>query len=180
MKPDGLGQMNQLLRHTLLGEDPLDHGSESAGTLGAGNQRPMPAIREIMDIPQDRVAYRERQLGDRRRYLLPHLVLEPGIDREGHRQNIFQRCFFELGIFDIDRGAHPGQVIAVNGIDQLIQPFIVTLRILGVLLGGIEHQVNRGVELAAGIRDVAGPIGGLAAFEGLFGTLDQPIAANRL
>ena len=93
-----LRQVNDLLRNAFFVQDALNHGPVAARALQSGEEGLVAAIGEVIDVAQHGVVDREGQLGSGGGHLFLHFVLQLGIHRESHLQNIFERCFFELSL----------------------------------------------------------------------------------
>ena len=136
----------------------------------------MAAVGEIIDVSEHRVVHRQRQLGSGGRHLFPDLVLQLGVHREGHLQNVFERCLFELSLVHDGRGAQFRQVVAVDAVHHLVQLPLILLPVDQALIAGFQHQIDGAVEFAPRVGAVAGLVGALARLEAPLRGLDGGVA----
>ena len=81
--------------------------------------------------------------------LVANAVLQLGIHREGHLQDVFERRLFELALLHGSRRAHARQIVAVDGVHHLFEAALIFLAIGRILIRGLEHQIDGRVELPA-------------------------------
>ena len=174
----GLGHVDEFPRHAFFIQDALDHGPVAARALQPANQCLVAASGEVVYVSQDRVVHRQGQLRNRGRHLLPHLVLQPGVHREGHLQDVFQGGLFELALFNAGRGAQARQIQAVDGVHHFIQLALVFLAVGGILVRRVQHRVDGGVEFPAGIPDIVALVVPLTGLKPPIGSLDERIRAS--
>src|ERR1035438_6231349 len=145
----GLGEVDELLGQAFFIEDALDHGTVTAGTLDGVDDGLVAVVHEVVDIAEDGVVDAERELGDGGGDLLADLVFELGVDREGHREDVLEGCFFELAVVNDGGGAHAGEIEAVDGVGHFVELVVELLAVGGILVEGVEEQVDGGIEFAA-------------------------------
>ncbi len=169
--------MNQFLRDSFFGEDAGNHGAIPSGAGEAALNGAMAAAGEVVDITQHCIIHHQRQ---RRRggfHFVLNFVLNPWIHRESHGQNVVERGLVETGHLIRDCCAHSGQILAVNGIDHLLETGFVKL-LVGGIVGSGQHQVDGCVEIRTRVVDVATSIelaGGAKLF---FRLLNQNIRSR--
>jgi hypothetical protein len=168
--------VNDLLWDAFLVQDALDHRPVAPRPLQSGQQRIVAAVGEIIDVSQHRVVNRQRQLGSGGRHLFPHLVLQLGVHREGHLQNIFQRSFLELSLVHLGCCAQVRHVIAVDIVHHLVQLPLILLPVDQALLAGFQHQIDGAVEFLPGVVYISGLIVAFARLEPPYGGLDGGVA----
>ena len=170
--------MDEFLRQAFFIEDALDHGPVAAGALQPANQCPVAASGEVVYVSQDGVVHGEGQLRNRGRHLLPHLILQLGVHGKGHLQDVFQWGLFELAFFDAGRGAQACQIHAVDGVHHFIQLVLVFLAVGGILVRGVQHRVDGGVEFPAGVPGIVALVIPLTGFKLPIGAPDERIRAS--
>src|ERR1035441_1963858 len=149
----------------------------SSGTFRS-DQALASAVAEVLNVSEDSVVHRKRQLRDGGRDLLPYPVLQLGIHGEGHFQDVFEGGLIELVLFGTGGSAHARQVEAVNGVHHGVQMALVDRAAFRVQSGRVHHQVDGGIELRPGVRNILRLVVSLAALEPLVGLPDHAVGPD--
>ena len=88
---------------------------------------------------------------------------------------IFEGGLFELVLFDACRGAQSCQVEPVDRIHHLVETPSILLLLGGTGLGGLEDQIDGGVEFPPRVGHVVRLVQAFAALKTLLGADDQGI-----
>ncbi len=107
-----------------------------------------------MYVAQDRIVLFERQLGNRGRDFFLDLRPEIRVRRESHLQNVVQCGLVVNNCLLAFAGAQALQVVAVDGVDHLIQFSFQALAVRDTFRRGEQH-IDGGIELAPRARNVA-------------------------
>jgi len=168
-----LRQVDQLLRHALFRQDPLNHRPVPPGPLQTRYQGAVAASHEIVDVTRDRIVHRKRQLRGGGQRLFLQLVLQVGIHREGHLQNIFERGLVESLLIQVDRCAQSRQVVTVDRLNHGFQLALPRATVRLREFARLQHQVQRRIELQAGLLGLLLLVQLAPRLHVPFGPLDQ-------
>jgi len=174
----GLRQMNQLRRQTFLIQDAANQQPIPSGPLQSRDQSLATVIGKVVDVAQNCVINRQWELGDSRCHLVTNLVLEPRIHWERHLQDVFQGGFLKTGYFARGPGAKSTEVVAVNRIHHLFQAMLVCLTVRRIVIRSLEHQIDGGVEFAAGALQILALVTSLRDPQMLLGTTHDAIGTS--